>query len=256
MPRFALVIGIDKYNNPLKDGQNVPALQGAVADANEIQNYLLAHGVPSDHIQNLRSPNTEDSIPATKDNIIKALSDLKTMEINPGEPILIYFAGHGGQTPAPKEWPTEGGMIQCLLPQDVDKDSQGQIINIIPDFVVAGLLAELAEVKGNNIVCSSTLFGQTEVLDADLWVHARLSFLTAAILILAPGAPTRSLAVRPWSANHCSARIAASAHPHPNSMITRSLCIIPVPRTCYWQPAVVWSALMSAVAEVFSPRLC
>ena len=195
VPRLAVVIGIDKYDNYREDGQNeVPAIHGAVADADEVQKCLRDHDVPSDHIKNLRSPHTEDSIPATKVNIINVLSDLKTSETDRDEPILIYFAGHGGQMPAPNEWPTEGGMIQYLLPQDVGGNAQGEIINMIPDSVFADLLAEPAKEKGNNIVCSGTLFGQTEGLDADMWFDARLLSLTAVILIPA-GGTTRSLAL-------------------------------------------------------------
>ena len=126
---------------------------------------------------------------------MNALSDLKTSIINRDEPILIYFAGHGGQTPAPNEWPTEGGMIQYLLPQDPVGNAQSEIINMIPDFVFADLLAELAKEKGNDIVCSGTLLGQTEGLDADMWFDARRLSLTAVILIPAGGA-TRSLTLR------------------------------------------------------------
>ena len=179
MPRLALVIGID-YENSV-----APPLHG-VADADEIQKYLRDHGVPSDHIKNLRSPHNEGSIPATKVNILNALSDLKTSDIDWDEPILIYFAGHGDQMQAPEGWLAEGGKIQYLLPQDVGRNAQGEIINIIPGFVIAARLAELAAVKGSNIVCSGTRFGQTDDLDADLWFDARLSSLTAAILMGAP----------------------------------------------------------------------
>ena len=162
MPRFAVLIGINNYSNSSKYSKEFTNLHGAVADADEIQNYLLANGVPSDNIWNFRSPD-EGSIPlakqATKVNIMKALSDLKTCNIKKDEPILIYFAGHGGQTTAPEGWPSEKGKIQYLLPQDACKSDQGEIINIIPDYVIADRLEELVTTRGDNIVCPGTTIG-------------------------------------------------------------------------------------------------
>ena len=162
------MIGISNYSNSSKYGKEFTNLHGAVADADAIHNYLLGNGVPSDNIWNFRSPD-EGSIPPTEQatwvNIMKALSDLKTCNIKKNEPILIYFAGHGGQTTAPEGWPSEEGKIQYLLPQDACTSDQGEIINIIPDYVIADRLAELATTKGNNIVCpGTTLLEQTWML--------------------------------------------------------------------------------------------
>lgn len=76
--------------------------------------------------------------------------------IQVGDPILIFYAGHGAETDPPKGWKSGGGShpkIQMLCPYDFvpstnnSDDAQG-----IPDLTLATLLNQLAKAKGDNIV--------------------------------------------------------------------------------------------------------
>ncbi|KAF8452912.1 caspase domain-containing protein [Boletus edulis BED1] len=135
---FALIIGIDDYIN-------CPKLRGAVADAKAIKQYLeQTLQVPEDHIRTLFDRE------ATRDAIIQAFRDLRNDErIKMGSPIVIFYAGHGGELPAPDMWMwgAQDNKIQCLLPQDYE----GTIISPIPDRTVGSLIGGIAKVKGDNI---------------------------------------------------------------------------------------------------------
>ncbi|KAF6743200.1 hypothetical protein DFP72DRAFT_1080537 [Ephemerocybe angulata] len=72
-------------------------LSGAVPDADSINDYLQSElKVPSSQIRNLRDKQ------ATRAGIIAAfewLRDLNPPDFKPQDPILIYYAGHGGEVP-------------------------------------------------------------------------------------------------------------------------------------------------------------
>lgn len=143
-PIFALIIGINKYHY-----ERVRNLRGAVADADDLESYLRETlEVPVDQIRNLRNES------ATRSAIIKALNDLICdARIRMGDAIIIFYAGHGGETKAPPGWDTETGKIQYILPCDIKtKDKDGSEIRGIPDRTLAIFLNTLAEVKGDNIV--------------------------------------------------------------------------------------------------------
>ncbi|KAL5639795.1 hypothetical protein ACGC1H_006391 [Rhizoctonia solani] len=142
----ALVIGINAY-------PNISKLQGAVADADEIAHFLTSESglkVPPNQIINLRDET------ATRQNIIDSI---KSLQINPsidhGDPILIYYAGHGGQRNSTDEWKEAKGahQVQVIFPYDYDvkTDDSSDPIECIPDRTIAALLNGLSEVKGDNI---------------------------------------------------------------------------------------------------------
>ncbi|KAF8553761.1 hypothetical protein OG21DRAFT_1197024 [Imleria badia] len=135
---FALIIGIDDYFNCGK-------LRGAVSDAKAMKEYLeQVLRVPEDHIRTLFDQN------ATRNAIIQAFKDLQKDErIEKGNPIVVFYAGHGGELPSPVSWTwwDPKSMIQCLLPQDYDKSC----IPPIPDRAVGALIEGIAKAKGDNI---------------------------------------------------------------------------------------------------------
>ncbi|KAH0832380.1 peptidase C14, caspase domain-containing protein [Lanmaoa asiatica] len=135
---FALIIGIDDYISCRK-------LRGAVADAKSVKEYLEeVLQVPQDHIRTLFDHQ------ATRSAIIKAFRDLRSdQRIENGDPIVIFYAGHGGELPAPLFWGPWGveSKIQCLLPQDY----KGSTIYPIPDCTIGALIQDIAKEKGNNI---------------------------------------------------------------------------------------------------------
>ncbi|CAE6387289.1 unnamed protein product [Rhizoctonia solani] len=147
---FGLIIGIDNY-------PALPSLYGAVADANAMTDFLRSDlEVPREHIVDLRNEQ------ATRTRIIQEFQALwKHTAIEPDDPILIYYAGHGGLARANKGWKERYGAqkIQVIFPfdyrqeQDVpgSEGTESLMINCIPDRTIATLLNKLASEKGNNI---------------------------------------------------------------------------------------------------------
>ena len=86
---------------------------------------------------------------ATRDAMIKAFQALpKDERIKYGDAVVIFYAGHGSELPAPTTWRLKGA-TQCLLSQDYDKDKE---IMPIPDRTVGVLIEDIAKAKGDNIV--------------------------------------------------------------------------------------------------------
>jgi hypothetical protein len=108
---FALIIGINSYKADKRPFFN---LKGAVPDADLVQSYLQKHlGVPNSQIRNLRDSE------ATRAAILHEINALTTDDrIQRGDPILIFYAGHGSTAPTPKGWDIGEPRIQLLLPHD------------------------------------------------------------------------------------------------------------------------------------------
>ena len=71
-----------------------------------------------------------------------------------GDAMIIYYAGHGSETPAPKGWPSQGGKIVNICPCDEGTTRvDGTEVYGIPDRTIVALLRKLAAKKGDNIVC-------------------------------------------------------------------------------------------------------
>ncbi|KAG6906652.1 hypothetical protein DXG01_012738 [Tephrocybe rancida] len=141
---FALVIGINKYKDP-----EITPLHGAVNDADAIENFLLGSKkvISQGRIVNLRNEE------ATRENILEALESLACNDaIKTNDPILIYYAGHGSEAPAPNGWETSSGKIQMLLPHDFKrKDSHDKGGLGILDRELSQSLMNLSEKKSDNI---------------------------------------------------------------------------------------------------------
>lgn len=168
----AVIIGINKY--PSFEQKN---LSGAVADANKMEAYIRKF-YPHCGINNLRDEE------ASREAIIKLLRSLsKDDKIKHGDPILIYFAGHGtrgekvsseiktaGNTNSDDTTGMRGGspstkmsaMIEMICPSDIGSSANPlrEPVYGIPDTTLAEILNEIALEKGNNIVrhvCSIVL---------------------------------------------------------------------------------------------------
>ncbi|KAG6371180.1 hypothetical protein JVT61DRAFT_9802 [Boletus reticuloceps] len=139
--RFALVIGIDNYAHCGKLG-------GAVRDAKAIKQYLEeALGVSEDHIYTLFDEE------ATRHAIINAFRKLQNDgRIDRGDPIMIFYSGHGGEISPPRSWGIER-KIQCLLPQDCETAGANPPTDCapIPDRTIGALIEDIARAKGDNI---------------------------------------------------------------------------------------------------------
>ncbi|PVF95475.1 hypothetical protein CPB86DRAFT_711236 [Serendipita vermifera] len=139
----ALIVGINKYASP-----SVSQLRGAVADAEAVKLYLTDDlKVPEDNIKILRDEK------AIRAEIIKGIRWLiDDPSIRQDDPILIFFAGHGGEGPAPVRWDARRSTVQFIVPHDYLTEKEGKKVHGIPDLSIARLLTELATAKGNNIV--------------------------------------------------------------------------------------------------------
>ena len=115
-----------------------------------MQNYLQKHlGVPSSQIRNLRDSE------ATRAAIIEAIKAFsRNDKIKEGDPIFIYFAGHGGLANTPKDWKDwRTDKIEFLVPYDYSSEKGVPDPTYgIPDRTLGALLSELASLKGYNIV--------------------------------------------------------------------------------------------------------
>jgi len=149
IPRlFALIIGINEY-------QNHGNLHGAVPDGKEFKSYLMKRlCVPERNIISLFDHE------ATRTKIIEGFRKLRDNEdIDEGDPIFIFYAGHGSQKRAHADWVLEGRNLQMevILPHDcgaVDEEYPDGV-EPIPDRTIGILIDEIAAKKGDNIVSTS-----------------------------------------------------------------------------------------------------
>jgi hypothetical protein len=106
-------------------------------------------GVPKTNIQTLYDKD------ASRSGIIEGIRSLtNNPSIKRHSPILIFYAGHGNESPAPQGWESQRSKIQMIVPQDYHTGKEGKRVHGIPDRSIGVLLEKLAEAKGDNIVCS------------------------------------------------------------------------------------------------------
>jgi hypothetical protein len=94
--RFALLVGIDDYQQPTDPQYHVNPLKGPANDVKMMKSLLIARGFPDDgaHIFTLTSSQ------ATHDGILSAIQQrlIGNAKIYPGSTVLFYFSGHGSQS--------------------------------------------------------------------------------------------------------------------------------------------------------------
>ena len=144
---YALLVGINEYQNH----DHYKPLSAAIRDVTDIERFLLSKlSVPQDRVRKLLDGD------ATRTQIIKEIEALQfNSDICYGDPILIYYAGHGTRSQAPAGYNTyaSDGKVECLCPADISPPNASSPVTAIPDVVLGLLLSELAEKKGNNILC-------------------------------------------------------------------------------------------------------
>ncbi|VDB87809.1 unnamed protein product [Peniophora sp. CBMAI 1063] len=139
---FALLIGVDRYAS-----KAIGNLSGAVADAERMRTFLVEQDPPvrSHRITSLKNEQ------ATAGRIIESLCALCDDEgIHHGDPILIYYAGHGSKLRKPADWPSAETHIQCLTPHDA-RIAGDHVDGVVLDLTFGAVLHRLADAKGNNI---------------------------------------------------------------------------------------------------------
>ena len=126
-----------------------PGFTGAISDADRIRDYLVKEKKAD--LSNIRDLRDEG---ATRKRIIEEFKGLaKDDRIQKGDPILIYFAGHGASTKIP-DWrkhlyADEQDVLEVICPVDIGSSGG------IPDFTVSHLLNFISLNKGNNIASLS-----------------------------------------------------------------------------------------------------
>ena len=137
-----MLIGVDQYQSV-----DLEALEGAVADTLSVCDYLHEKlHVPLNQIAILHNET------ATRTAIIQQLHLLrKRHTLHGGDPILIFFAGHGAQAKAPPNWTTK--TYEMLCPHDfIPETTKGIVGQGISDIAFGAQLRDLAKEKGDNIV--------------------------------------------------------------------------------------------------------
>ena len=136
---FALIIGINNYED-----NKIPNLKGCVNDSTNVVNFLTEKFPPEQlRIKHLTNEG------ATRKDILSAFENhlIGNDEINPQDPILFFFAGHGSSELGPK------GIMETICPYDErSTKTQSKPVRGIPDRTYDSLMRRLASIKGDNIV--------------------------------------------------------------------------------------------------------
>lgn len=114
---FGLVIGINDY-------QHLDKLNGAVDDARDIHDALMASG--AEDVTLLLDAD------ATRDAILKAWSDILS-KAGDGDTVVFSYAGHGGQERERVAGSEEDGLDEVFLLAGFKEDASGNAQRIIDD---------------------------------------------------------------------------------------------------------------------------
>ncbi|PBK72061.1 hypothetical protein ARMSODRAFT_1082575 [Armillaria solidipes] len=153
---WAVLIGIDAYqSNPLR---------GCVSDAKLVKKSLIEDvGVPEKRIQCLLGSQipipSNDLFTPSRSNIVNMLYSLiDNPDIEPGDNIIIYYAGHGSSYYCSEHLSTESICqtgdcpVEALCPIDRDTiDSDEHWIPDISDRELSTLFTQISRAKGHHI---------------------------------------------------------------------------------------------------------
>lgn len=142
---FCFIVGIDKYKSP-----DIPNLNGCKRDAQSMVDFLShKFHVPSSHFLCLANEK------ATRSAIISGFQKhlIENNNIERGDAMVVFYAGHGSRVLAPKGWVADGSKIETICPHDERTIGRnGKEVFSIPDRTLGGLLRKLSSIKGDNIV--------------------------------------------------------------------------------------------------------
>lgn len=125
----AVVFGISEY----EAGKGIPTLKGVPRDMHSANAMAQMMGITPDRIATLRDREV------TKAGMTAVLTQL-AKEIRPGEPVLLYYSGHGGRVADPD---TAGRCIEGLITHE------GQLLT---NTEMAALLRPLADITDGLFV--------------------------------------------------------------------------------------------------------
>ncbi|KAK0451919.1 peptidase C14, caspase domain-containing protein, partial [Armillaria borealis] len=159
---YAVLIGIDGYSTY--------PLRGCVADALAMKKYFVEYlHVPNERIQSLLGPahygDTSTEVPSLSPSRANILSVLLSLITNPdikyGDPIIIFFAGHGSRYllssqdgPDDDKALSPPKFVEAFCPMDRDsRDSNGVPVPDISDRELNTILSQIVSEKGSRITC-------------------------------------------------------------------------------------------------------
>ncbi|KAK0492684.1 peptidase C14, caspase domain-containing protein [Armillaria luteobubalina] len=210
---WAVLIGIDAYESS--------PLQGCVSDATLMKKFLIDDfGVQKERIQCLLGSHNlipDDPITPSRANIVNTLCSLiHNDEIQRGDNIIIYYAGHGSSYQCSLNHSltrpncgTELCPVEALCPIDRDTlDSHGRRVPDISDRELNALFTEISRAKGHNITffadcCHASSFDRgasgSGIRTIPITVHASLTDMFSAADERLKGFPYyRSVLSKDW----------------------------------------------------------
>ncbi|KAK0437405.1 peptidase C14, caspase domain-containing protein, partial [Armillaria borealis] len=146
---WVVLIGIDAY-------PNYP-LRGCVSDAQLMQNYFTEDlHVPPNRIQLLLGSqeqiSPEDPLYPSRTHITEMLLSLATNdEIQDGDNIIIFYAGHGACYTNEKDGVVEPGYVEAFCPIDHSSGAKSVPIQDISDRELNSILTQISRAKGHRI---------------------------------------------------------------------------------------------------------
>ena len=132
-----MVVAVDKYRTA--------PLRGCVADGYAMVDFAMENlHVPASQIVTLFDE------AASREAILSTFREhfIENKAIAKGDGIVFFYAGHGTQEYAPKDWGLDEDKVECICPQDINWDT----VHGIPSTTLNALFRELAHLKGDNIV--------------------------------------------------------------------------------------------------------
>lgn len=134
--KWALLIGIDQYQNP----DQINPLVAAAADARELGKVLVeAAGFPAKNVRLLTSDGTGDAARPTGAQILFELEQLGR-NVKPGDTLFVLFSGHG----------IEMGGTSYLLPYDTDARTESTLKRTA--LATADVTAELRRIPAGTLL--------------------------------------------------------------------------------------------------------
>jgi hypothetical protein len=122
---YALLIGIDDYDEREVNGVHYPKLGGAVRDVNQVHAFLRdTLQVPAGQILKLTAPRAGAGDPAgdwpTYANLVAAFRRLAALAQQPGDQVYIHYSGHGGRAAtAFPQLKGEHAFDEAIVPVDI-----------------------------------------------------------------------------------------------------------------------------------------
>jgi hypothetical protein len=125
---YALLIGIDDYDDRVRNNIRYGKLGGCVRDIDHVYEYLRSDlRVPDDQIIRLTAPLAGKGEPAgaspTYAGIVGGFNQLLSLAREPGDSVYIHYSGHGGRARTDKPELKQGFLYdETLVPVDIGSE--------------------------------------------------------------------------------------------------------------------------------------